>query len=161
MKLVTMAIAASVLLSLAPLYSQTARQRTAPTAGNRDQESVQTVAKMEDEMRIAALKGDASWWVENLSDGYVGIDSEGKVSNKEQTIAFQRSPGLVYEIWNLSDRDVHIFNGDTVVVTGKVTLEGKYRGQSLSGDFQFTHVWVKNALVWQLAAFQSTKLENQ
>jgi hypothetical protein len=156
-----MAIAASVLLSLAPVYSQTARQRTVPTTGNRDQENVQTVAKLEDEMRIAALKGDASWWVEHLSEGYVGIDFQGNVSNKEQTIAFQRSPGLVYETWNLSDRAVHIFNGDTVVVTGKVTLEGAYRGQSLSGDFQFTRVWVKNGLFWQLAVFQSTKLENQ
>jgi hypothetical protein len=44
-----------------------------------------------------------------------------------------------------------------VIVTGKVTVEGTYRGQSLSGDFQFTRVWVKNGLVWELAASQYTK----
>jgi hypothetical protein len=137
------------------LYAQTARK---PATPGRDQGNVQAVGKLEDEMRIAILKGSAGWWVEHLSEGYTGTDFQGKVTNRDQTIELQRSTDLVYDTWNLSDRAVHTFNGDTVIVTGKVTVEGAYRGQSLSGDFQFTRVWVKNGLVWELAASQYSKI---
>jgi hypothetical protein len=149
-------LAAGVLLcSGLLLCAQTARK---PVAPHRDQDNVQAIGKLEDEMRIAVLKGTAGWWVEHLSEGYTGTDFQGKVSNRAQTIELQRSTDLVYDAWNLSDRAVHTFNGDTVIVTGKVTVEGTYRGQSLSGDFQFTRVWVKNGLVWELAAAQYTKI---
>ena len=137
------------------LCAQGARKPTGPV---RDQGNVQAIGKLEDEMRIAILKGTAGWWVEHLSEGYTGTDFQGKVTNRDQTIELQRSTDLVYDAWNLSDRAVHTFNGDTVIVTGKVTVEGTYRGQSLSGDFQFTRVWVKNGLVWELAASQYTKI---
>lgn len=137
------------------LCAQTARKPTAPI---RDQGNVQAIGKLEDEMRIAILKGTAGWWVEHLSEGYTGTDFQGKVTNRDQTIELQRSTDLVYDTWNLSDRAVHTFNGDTVIVTGKVTVEGTYRGQSLSGDFQFTRVWVKNGLAWELGASQYTKI---
>jgi len=137
------------------LCAQTARKATAPV---RDQGNVQAIGKLEDEMRIAILKGTAGWWVEHLSEGYTGTDFQGSVTNRDQTIELQRSADLAYDTWNLSDRAVHTFNGDTVIVTGKVTVEGTYRGQSLSGDFQFTRVWVKNGLVWELAASQYTKV---
>lgn len=149
-------LAAGVLLcSGFLLCAQTARKSVAP---HRDQDNVQAIGKLEDEMRIAVLKGTAGWWVEHLSEGYTGTDFQGKVSNRDQTIELQRSTDLVYDAWNLSDRAVHTFNGDTVIVTGKVTVEGTYRGQSISGDFQFTRVWVKNGLVWELAAAQYTKI---
>jgi hypothetical protein len=111
-------------------------------------------------MRLAILKGSAGWWVEHLSEGYTGTDPQGKVSNRAQTIELERSADLVYDTWNLSDRAVHIFNGNTVIVTGKVTVEGTYRGQSLSGDFQFTRVWVRNGVLWELAASQLTKISS-
>ena len=149
-------LGAAILLSSGLLLcAQTARKPTGPV---RDQGNVQAIGKLEDEMRIAILKGTAGWWVEHLSEGYTGTEFQGKVTNRDQTIELQRSTDLVYDAWNLSDRAVHTFNGDTVIVTGKVTVEGTYRGQSLSGDFQFTRVWVKNGLVWELAASQYTKI---
>jgi len=149
-------LGAAVLLGFGLLLcAQTARKPTTPA---RDQSNVQAIGKLEDEMRIAILKGTAGWWVEHLSEGYTGTDFQGKVTNRDQTIELQRSTDLIYDTWNLSDRAVHSFNGDTVIVTGKVTVEGTYRGQSLSGDFEFTRVWVKNGLVWELAASQYTKI---
>jgi len=149
-------LGAAILLGSALLLcAQTARKPTGPI---RDQGNVQAIGKLEDEMRIAILKGTAGWWVEHLSAGYTGTDFQGKVTNRYETIELQRSTDLVYDTWNLSDRSVHTFNGDTVLVTGKVSVEGTYKGQSLSGDFQFTRVWVKNGLVWELAASQYTKI---
>jgi len=151
--------AAMLLCSCVPLIAAQTQRRPA-AAPNRDQEAFQIVASLENEMRLAILKGSAAWWVEHLSEGYTGTDPQGKVSNRAQTIELERSADLVFDTWNLSDRAVHIFNGNTVIVTGKVTVEGTYHGQSLSGDFQFTRVWVRNGVLWELAASQMTKISS-
>ncbi len=149
-------LTAMLLSTMLVLYSQTRRQAAAPP--NRDQEAFNAVAKLEDQLRLATLKGDATWWDEYLSDYYTDTDSRGKVSNKAAVVAMHRSPDLVYDTMNLSDRAVHVFNGDTVIVSGKVTIEGTYAGQSLSGDYQFTRVWTKSGLDWRLAASQATRI---
>lgn len=150
--LVTIMLAPGMLL----IHSQTRKPATAPA--NPGQESVSAIAKLEDQMRVATLKGDATWWEEYLSDSYTDTDFRGKMSNKAETLALHRSSDLSYETMNLSDRAVHTFNGDTVIVTGKMTIDGIYRGQSLSGDYQFTRVWVKMGLEWKLAASQETRI---
>jgi hypothetical protein len=43
-------------------------------------------------------------------------------------------------------------------LTGKLNAEGTYRGQSLSGDFQFTRVWIRSGLEWKLASSHSTRI---
>jgi hypothetical protein len=150
-------LVAMLLSGMLLLHSQTRKPGTAAPA-NRDQEAFNAVAKLEDQMRVATLKGDATWWDAYLSDSYTDTDFRGQVTNKTQTVALHRSPDLVYDIMNLSDRMVHVFNGDTVIVTGKVTIEGTFHGQSLNGDYQFTRVWTKSGLEWTLAASQTTKI---
>ncbi|HKF55130.1 MAG TPA: nuclear transport factor 2 family protein [Blastocatellia bacterium] len=148
-------LAVLLLSGIVLLYGQGKRTPSAPR--NRNQESLNAIQKLEDDMRLAALKNDAAWWVENLADGFTGTDFLGHVRDRSQTIELQRSSALVYDAMNLSDRNVHIFN-DTVIVTGKMTTEGTYRGQDLSGDFQFTRVWVRIGEDWKLVASQSTKI---
>jgi len=150
-------LVAMVLASVLLVRGQAHKTATVAPA-NRDQEAFNAVAKLEDQLRLATLKGDATWWDVYLSDSYTDTDSRGKVSNKAAIVAMHRSPNLSFDIMNLSDRSVHVFNGDTVIVTGKVTIEGTYGEQSLSGDYQFTRVWTKSGLEWKLAASQSTKI---
>jgi hypothetical protein len=147
-----------LLSSIGLLYPQTARKPTAKAPLNRDQEIVNTVRKLEDDMRLASLKGNAGWWAEYLADGYTDTDFRGKVSSKAEIIEMQRSGDLSYDTLNLSDRAVLIFNGDTVIITGKLTADGAYRGQSLSGEYQITRVWIKTGSDWKLAASQATKI---
>jgi hypothetical protein len=154
MTLRTALLAALLLISIVLLSAQTARK-----PANAAPENVgAAIGKLEDEMRLAVLKGNAGWWVENLDDNYTDTDFHGKVSNKAETIDLQRSSSLIYDTMNLSERTLHLFNGDTVIVTGKMTTDGTYRGQSLSGDFQITRVWVKRGLEWKLAASQATRI---
>lgn len=148
-------LAVLLLSSIVLLYGQGKRAPSAPR--NRNQESLNAIQKLEDDMRLAALKNNAGWWVENLAEGYTDTDFLGHVRDKAETIELQRSSALVYDAMNFSDRNVHIFN-DTVIVTGKMTTEGTYRGQDLSGDFQFTRVWVRMGEEWKLVASQTTKI---
>lgn len=139
--------------SFVPLAPQT--RRPTGTPNNRGQDAVKAVGELEEQMRMAELKGDAGWWADYLTDSYVETDSRGKVSSKADVVAVHKSPDLVMETWNLSDRNVQTFNGDTVIVTGKVTIAGTYGDHNLSGDYQFTRVWVKMGLEWKLAAMQT------
>jgi len=148
-------LAVLLLSSIVLLYAQEKRSPSAPR--NRNQESFNAIQKLEEEMRLAVLKNTASWWVVNLAEGYTETDFQGHVRDRAQTIELQRSSALVYDAMNLSDRSVHVYN-DTVVVTGKVTTEGTYRGQDLSGEFQFTRVWVRFGEEWKLVASQTTKI---
>ena len=138
--------------SFVPLTPQT--RRPAGAANSRGQDAVKAVGELEEQMRMAVLKRDAGWWADYLTDSYVETDSRGKVSNKADIVAMHKSPDLVIETWNLSDRNVQTFNGDTVIVTGKVTVAGTNGDHNLSGDYQFTRVWVKMGLEWKLAAMQ-------
>jgi hypothetical protein len=147
-------LAVLLLSSIVLLYGQGKR---APSARNRNQESFNAIQKLEDDMRLAALKNNAGWWVENLADDYTDTDFLGQVRDKAATIDLQRSSALVYDAMNLSDRNVHIFN-DTVIVTGKMATQGTYRGQDLSGEFQFTRVWMRMGEDWKLVASQTTKI---
>jgi len=142
--------------SLPSLHPQT-RKTTAVSPGFREHDMVNSVKKLEDEMRIAILKGDASWWSAYLSDEYSETEADGKVKNKAETVEMQRSKTLVYDTLNLSDRTVRTFNADTVVVTGKMNVGGTRDGQNFNDEFQFTRVWVKQGLEWKLAVFDMTK----
>lgn len=146
-----------LLASVLPVHAQTGKARAAAPA-SRNQDIAAAIQKLEEGMRLAALKGDAGWWDTYLADNFTDTDFRGKVSGKAEIVEMYRSSQLNYDTLNLSDRTLRIFAGDTVIVTGKMTAEGTYRGQNLSGDFQFTRVWIKMDLEWKLAASQATKI---
>jgi ketosteroid isomerase-like protein len=140
-----------LLAGFLPITSQTRRPGTA-APGNREQDAVSAIRKLEDELRMASLKNNGGWWADYLTDTYVETDTHGNVIGKAEVVAMHKSPDLVIETLNLSDRNVQTFNGDTVIVTGKMTVVGAYRDHTLSGDYQFTRIWVKMGLEWKLAA---------
>lgn len=144
-----------LLAGLLPLPSQT---RKPGASGNRDPDAVRAISKLEDEWRFASLKNTGSWWADYLTESYVDTDPQGKVRGKAESVEMHKSADMVLDTVNLSDRNVQTFNGDTVIVTGKMTLAGTYSGQSVSGDYQFTRVWVKLGLEWKLAASHTSKL---
>jgi ketosteroid isomerase-like protein len=150
-------ILAWLLASFLLVHAQT-RKAPAAAPGSRNQDIAAAIQKLEEGMRLAALKGDAGWWDTYLADNFTDTDFRGKVSGKAEIVAMYRSSQINYETLNLSDRTLRIFAGDTVIVTGKMAAEGTYRGQNLAGDFQFTRVWIKMDLEWRLAASQATKI---
>src|SRR5215831_5829561 len=112
------AVWAALLLTIVLLPAQTTRKPAPPP-----ENTSAVIGKLEDEMRLAFLKGNAGWWVENLDDGFTDTDFQGKVSSKSEMVDLQRSSSLIYDTMNLSERTIHVFNADTAIVTGKVTAE--------------------------------------
>jgi hypothetical protein len=144
--------------SLAPLTTQTRRSSPAGSASAREQDVVREIKTLEDGLRIAMVKGEASWWNTRLSSEYTETDATGKVRNKDAAVAAQLAKTLIYDTLNFGDRTLRTFNGDTVIVTGRVTAQGSNQGQSFNADYQFTRVWVKQGLEWKLASQQETRI---
>ena|SRR5437899_3200003 len=148
------ALAALLLSSIVLLSAQTTKK--APAAPSENTGAV--IGKLEDEMRLAALKGTAGWWADHLDDAFLDTDFQGKVRTKAEVVDIFKSNRAIYETMNLSERTLHVFNGNTVIVTGRMNLEGTYQSQPLSGDFQVTRVWAKQGLVWMLVSSQATRI---
>lgn len=113
---------------------------------------------MESGLRIAIMKGDAAWFEEHLAENYAETDADGKISSRSEVIEFYRTTQPEYDTWNLSDGTARTYNGNTVILTGRIDLDGTVRGQHVSGGYRFTRVWIKQGLEWQLAASQITRI---
>jgi len=46
--------------------------------------------------------------------------------------------------------------GETAVITGRSPI--KVKGQDVSGEYRFTHVWIKRSDRWQVVASQVTRI---
>ena len=48
--------------------------------------------------------------------------------------------------------------GDTVIVTGRTRLRGRYQGQPFGAHSRYTHVYVRQQGRWRLASAQGTPI---
>lgn len=141
----------------AQLASQARRKAAAPIVSS-PEEIAKSIQKLESDLRIATMKGEASWFEQYLAENYVETDASGKVSTRADIIKLYRNSQPEYDSWNLSEGTAQSFHGNTVILTGKLDVEGKVEGKSVSGSFRFIRVWVKDGLDWKLAAEQMTRV---
>lgn len=151
-------LVAIVLISGTALHAQSSRKHAASRAENAQQQTAQTIQRLEDELRIAIMKGDTGWFEEHLASNYVDIDAQGKISNRSQIMEFYRTTAPEYDSWNLSDATALTYNGNTVILTGKLQFQSTVQGKPVNSDFRFLHVWIKEGADWQLAAQQETRI---
>ena len=145
-----------LLLLASVLHAQTARRGAARRAENSQQQIAQTIQRLEDELRMATMKGDAGWFEEHLAADYVDIDAQGKTSNRAQIMKSYRGTPPEYDSWNLSDATALTYNGNTVILTGKLEVQSTVDNKPVNSAFRFLHVWIKEGSDWQLAAQQAT-----
>lgn len=50
--------------------------------------------------------------------------------------------------------------GDTVLVTGRTRMQGRFQGQPFGAHSRYTHVFVRQAGRWRLASAQGTPIVN-
>ncbi|MGE5322633.1 MAG: nuclear transport factor 2 family protein [Actinomycetota bacterium] len=146
------------LISAAALHAQPARKHTARHAENSQQQIAQTIQRLEEDLRIATMKGDTGWFEEHLAENYVDIDAQGKISNRSQLMQFYRTTPSEYDAWNLSDGTALTYNGNTVILTGKLEIQRTVNGQPVNDAFRYIHVWIKEGPDWELAAQQATRI---
>lgn len=111
-----------------------------------------------DEARQSAMvAADAAALDTLLADECVYTHSTGLVQNKDALIAMLVSGEVSYESFDTNERRVDRY-GDTVVVTGRQTIELMVRGAPVTSMSRYTAVWARTPKGWRCVAYQSTPI---
>jgi len=147
-KLVSLATLSCVLLSVA-LAQEAAKEpvRSGPPA----------LADRFRAYREAIAKRDLTTLDDVWADDYTFTNPHGAFLNKKQRLENLRSAHTQIEPVATEDQDVRVY-GDTAVITGRVTLKGKYSGKEASGHYRSISVWVNQQGRWRLVANQLTPI---
>jgi ketosteroid isomerase-like protein len=109
------------------------------------QEWIESYGKRDTRFLERYLSGD---YVSTFPDGAV-LDKKGEIESvKSGVLAFTEIP---------IEMKVRIYGG-TAVITGRSTMKAKMKGQDVSGEYRFTHVWIKRSNRWQVVASQVTRI---
>jgi ketosteroid isomerase-like protein len=114
------------------------------------------IDQLEDEWRTAILGGDVKTMDSLLADDYMAITAAGTLQSRDETLANLRSGRLHFTTLTITDRKVR-FYGSTAVVTSLVTIEATNADGPVTGDYRYTHVYVRDAQgVWKIVSFEAS-----
>lgn len=111
-----------------------------------------TIADLEAKLQHAMLTSDVAVLDELIADDLVWTMHTGFVGSKQYDLEAHRSGIFQFTKVDISDRQIHPFSDDCVVVTLKAELAGTLNGQAFSEPFRFTRVWLRRQDRWQIAA---------
>jgi ketosteroid isomerase-like protein len=86
------------------------------------------------------------------------VNASGDVLTKAQRLANVKSGATTLDSIKEEEEIIVRVYQNSAVATSRVTIKGQYGGQSTSGQYRSTHVWVKGSTGWQLVSNQLTTL---
>ena len=138
---------AAIVLTVAPMG---VAQKQSATGSH--QTSVEEVIKKLDNERIQAqIHADATALDRIYAVDFIGVGPSGRVRTKPQVISDFTSGDLKFQSITTDDVQVHVY-GNTAVETGRSTMIGQDKGQTVPRDTRFTRVWVNQEGRWRLVA---------
>ncbi len=120
----------------------------------------QSIKGLMEQLRQAALKGDAATYDKLLADDYIVIGINGATFTKADVLEQYKSGKLKFEAFEISDLKVRVY-GDTALVNATVNEKGRLGDTDLSGQFRTVRVWVKRKGQWQSVSHQFTRIAQQ
>ena len=132
---------AIVLLSLASGQSATQQE-------SQNTKSQQEVRKAIEKYRTALLQRDIPALEKIWADDYVFVNASGDVLTKAQRLANVKSGATTLDSIKEEEEIIVRVYQNSAVATSRVTIKGQYEGQSTSGQYRSTHVWVKGSTGW-------------
>jgi len=147
---------AGTLLLLCLLFSPGRSSALVP-APNHSPRLHREIEHLEQQYRRAMLTGNISTMDHMLADDYVGIEPDGMIESKNQTLAMWRDHIMRFQALDLSDLHVRIY-GDTAVVTSKAHVEGVGPRGNMDGEYRYTRVYHRKAGQWQIVSFEANRI---
>src|SRR5439155_844735 len=129
--------------------------KTLATAASAEPPPLSTSRRRRSGGRFSAVD---HWPVLGVDRGHVSLTqtlSAPYQRGNSQRLENIRSAHTQIESVGSEDQDVRVY-GDTAVITGRVTLKGKYSGKEASGLYRSISVWVNQRGRWRLVANQIT-----
>ncbi|HET9099563.1 MAG TPA: nuclear transport factor 2 family protein [Acidobacteriaceae bacterium] len=116
---------------------------------------VHIIEKLECLWQKAELTGNTATMANMLSEDYLGIDGDGTLATKAETIASFRKGKTKFTQIHTWDRKIRVF-GSTAVVVSKAHVTGEHDGESLSGYYRYTRVYHRRNGVWRIVSFEAS-----
>jgi ketosteroid isomerase-like protein len=114
------------------------------------------IDQLEDTWRNAVLNSDTKAMDSLLADDYMAITAAGTLQSRDETLANLRSGRLRFTTLTITDRKVR-FYGTTAVVTSLATIEATNPDGPVTGDYRYTHVYVRDAQgAWKIVSFEAS-----
>jgi len=110
------------------------------------------IESLEEKLRQAMLSSDVAVLDELIADDLVWTMHTGFVGNKAHDLEAHQSGVFQFKKLDISDRQIHPFSRDCIVVTLKADIAGTLNGQGFSEVYRFTRVWLQRNNRWQIAA---------
>jgi uncharacterized protein (TIGR02246 family) len=122
-------------------------------SASRDQRSSveQAIRQLDNERIQAQIHADATALDRIYAADFIGVGPSGTVRTKPQVISDFTSGDLKFQSITTDDVQVRVY-GNTAVETGRSTMIGQDKGQTVPRDTRFTRVWVKQQGRWRLVA---------
>lgn len=120
--------------------------------------TAQAVAALEQKWAENAKASNADGVAPLLADKFINTGSDGKVTNKAETLA--QTKGAKWETNELSDIKVMVY-GNTAIATGNWTGKGTGAdGKAIDTRERWTDTWIKMSDgKWQCVASQGTTVK--
>ena len=122
-------------------------------SASRDQRSSveQAIRQLDNERIQAQIGADAVALDRIYADDFIGVGPSGTVRTKAQVISDFTAGELKFQSITTDDVQVRVYE-NTAVETGRSTMIGQDKGQTVPRDTRFTRVWVKQQGRWRLVA---------
>ena len=111
----------------------------------------EAIRKLDNERIQAQIHADARALDRIYAADFIGVGPSGTVRTKPQVILDFTSGDLKFQSITTDDVQVRVY-GNTAVETGRSTMIGEDKGQTVPRDTRFTRVWVKQQGRWLLVA---------
>ncbi len=93
-----------------------------------------------------------------LSDELIYAHSTGVIETKSEYLGKLKSGVQRYDVIDHETTTVRV-HGNAAAAHSIVIMKGATKGNPFDNKLMMMHLWVKNGDVWQLAAHQTTRLE--
>ncbi len=119
-------------------------------------ESRHEIDQLEDEWRTAVLNSDAKTMDSLLAEDYMAITASGTLQSRDQALQNMRTGRVHFAALTITDRKVR-FYGTTAVVTSLATIQATTPEGPVTGDYRYTHVYVREPQGgWKIASFEAS-----
>jgi uncharacterized protein (TIGR02246 family) len=119
--------------------------------GSRTISVEEAIRRLDNERIQAQIHADATGLDRIYADDFIGVGPSGRVRTKPQVISDFTSGDLKFQSITTDDVQVRVY-GNTAVETGRSTMIGQDKGQTVPRDTRFTRVWIKQQGGWRLVA---------
>ncbi|MFV1944275.1 nuclear transport factor 2 family protein [Pseudomonas luteola] len=115
-------------------------------------ETEREIKDVEEQLRQAMLASDVEALDRLLSPDLIFTNHLGQCLGKEADLSAHGSGALSIFRLDSSEQEVRVIGIDTVAVSVRVQITGRYANQPANGDFRFTRIWKRvSNKQWQVA----------